>query len=190
MSLSRWFRDYLYIPLGGNRGSAVATYRNLIIVFLITGLWHGAAWTFVLWGAFHGGVLLVERLAGVGGAADDARPDRIGQARTIALVLFAWILFRSPDLDYALRFMGALLHPTLALPGDAARALDPLAAIAIAIGCASVLLPRDWVTGRRLEHVTTPRIRWLRLASVVVVFPAAIVFLVAGDFSPFLYFQF
>lgn len=190
MSLSRWFRDYLYIPLGGNRGSAVVTYRNLIFVFLITGLWHGAAWTFVLWGAFHGAVLLVERVAGVGGAADDARPDRIGQARTIALVLFAWILFRSPDLDYALGFMGALLHPTLALPGDAARALDPLAALAMGIGCASVLLPRDWVTGRRLEHATTPRLRWMRLASVAVVFPAAIVFLVAGDFSPFLYFQF
>ncbi len=190
MSLSRWFRDYLYIPLGGNRGSAVATYRNLIIVFLITGLWHGAAWTFVLWGAFHGAVLLVERIAGIGGVADDDRPGRIGQVRTIALVLFAWILFRSPDLDYALGYMGALLHPSLALPGDVARALDPMAAIAIGIGCASVLLPRSWVTGRRLERASSPQVRWMRLASVVVVFPAAIVFLVAGDFSPFLYFQF
>lgn len=190
MSLSRWFRDYLYIPLGGNRGSALGTYRNLIIVFLVTGLWHGAAWTFVLWGALHGLYLLVERLAGVGGAADDDRPDRLGQARTIALVLFAWILFRSPDLDHALGFMGALLQPSLALPDEAARALDPLAAIAIAIGCASVLLPRTWVTGVRMERASTPRLRYLRLATVGIVFPAAIVFLIAGDFSPFLYFQF
>ncbi len=190
MSLSRWFRDYLYIPLGGNRGSGLATYRNLIIVFLVTGLWHGAAWTFVLWGAFHGAVLLVERMTGIGGAADDDRSDRLGQARTIGLVLFAWILFRSPDLDYALGFIGALAHPTVALPAEVSRALDPLAAVAIAIGCASVLLPREWVTGVRLERVTTPRMRILRLAAVGLILPASIAFLVAGDFSPFLYFQF
>src|SRR5207247_2857245 len=64
MSLSRWFRDYLYVSLGGNRGSAAATYRNLVIVFLVTGLWHGANWTFVAWGAYHGILLLLERVAG------------------------------------------------------------------------------------------------------------------------------
>jgi alginate O-acetyltransferase complex protein AlgI len=190
MSLSRWFRDYLYIPLGGNRGSSLMTYRNLIIVFLVTGLWHGAAWTFVLWGALHGTFLLVERLAGIGGAADDTRSDPLGQARTIVLVLFAWILFRSSDLDYALGFMAALFQPSLDLPATAARALDPLAALAIGIGCATVLLPRDWVTGVRLEQIGTARLRFLRLAAVGIVFPAAIVFLIAGDFSPFLYFQF
>ncbi|CAN0599979.1 unnamed protein product, partial [Ectocarpus sp. 12 AP-2014] len=62
MTLSRWFRDYLYIPLGGNRGSAARTYLNLWIVFLATGIWHGAAWTFIAWGAFHGAFLIIERL--------------------------------------------------------------------------------------------------------------------------------
>jgi alginate O-acetyltransferase complex protein AlgI len=156
----------------------------------VTGLWHGAAWTFVLWGALHGTFLLVERLAGIGGAADDTRSDPLGQARTIVLVLFAWILFRSSDLDYALGFMAALFQPSLDLPATAARALDPLAALAIGIGCATVLLPRDWVTGVRLEQIGAARLRFLRLAAVGIVFPAAIVFLIAGDFSPFLYFQF
>jgi alginate O-acetyltransferase complex protein AlgI len=191
MSLSRWFRDYLYISLGGNRGTSLATYRNLIIVFLITGLWHGAAWTFVLWGAYHGVLLLIERLLGVGRRdRDEDRPDPLGQARTVALVLFGWILFRSPDIGHAVGYMAALLRPGLELPVTMARSIDPLASIALAIGCASVLLPRDWVTGVRLERASIPAIRALRLAVVAVVFPAAVSFLVAGDFSPFLYFQF
>jgi alginate O-acetyltransferase complex protein AlgI len=191
MSLSRWFRDYLYIPLGGNRGTSLATYRNLVIVFLVTGLWHGAAWTFVAWGALHGVMLLVERVLGIGrGDADDDRRDVVGQARTVALVLFAWILFRSPDIGHAIGYMGALLRPGLELPVAMARTLDPLALIALGIGAASVLLPRDWVTGVQLERAGLPRMRVLRLAMVVLVFPAAVSFLVAGDFSPFLYFQF
>ena len=191
MSLSRWFRDYLYISLGGNRGTPLATYRNLVIVFLITGLWHGAAWTFVLWGAYHGVLLLIERVLGIGrGDRDDDRPDPLGQARTVALVLFGWILFRSPDIGHAIGYMAALLRPGLDLPVSMARVLDPLAIIALAIGCASVLLPRDWVTGVRLERASIPAVRVLRLAVVAVVFPVAISFLVAGDFSPFLYFQF
>ena len=184
MSLSRWFRDYLYVALGGNRGSRFATY-------LIVGLWHGAAWTFVLWGAYHGVLLLIERALGIGrGDRDDDRADPLGQARTIALVLFGWILFRSPDIGHAVAYMTALLRPGLDLPIALARTLDPLAIIALAIGCASVLLPRDWVTGVRLERATLPTIRVLRLAVVAIVFPAAVSFLVAGDFSPFLYFQF
>ena len=191
MSLSRWFRDYLYISLGGNRGSALATYRNLVIVFLITGLWHGAAWTFVLWGAYHGVLLLIERALGIGrGDRDEDRSDPLGQARTVALVLFGWILFRSPGIEHAIGYMGALLRPGLDLPVSVTRAIDPLAAIALAIGCASVLLPRDWVTGVRLERATIPAMRVLRLAIVAVIFPVAVSFLVAGDFSPFLYFQF
>ena len=67
MSLSSWLRDYLYIPLGGNRGSNAQTYRNLIMVFLLCGLWHGANWTFVLWGAWHGAFLVIERV-GLGSA--------------------------------------------------------------------------------------------------------------------------
>jgi alginate O-acetyltransferase complex protein AlgI len=191
MSLSRWFRDYLYIPLGGNRGTPLATYRNLVIVFLITGLWHGAAWTFVLWGAYHGVLLLIERALGVGrGDPEVDRPDPLGQARTVALVVFGWILFRSPDIGHAIGYMGALARPGLELPVSLARSLDPLAIIALGIGCASVLLPRDWVTGVRLARASVPAMRVLRLAVVAVVFPAAVSFLVAGDFSPFLYFQF
>ena len=74
MTLSRWLRDYLYIPLGGNRGGKLATYRNLMLTMLLGGLWHGAAWTFVVWGAIHGTALAVERLVRERGRADP-RPD-------------------------------------------------------------------------------------------------------------------
>ena len=189
MSLSRWFRDYLYIPLGGKRGSPLLTYRNLVIVFLATGLWHGANWTFVLWGAYHGVLLLVERALGIG-RSESRGADRIGQVRTIFLVLFGWILFRSASIGDAFGYIVALARPGLQLPPDIALALGPPVILALALGVASVLLPRDWVTGVRLEYPTTRRIRLLRLAMAGVVLPAALVLVLAGSFSPFLYFQF
>ena len=159
-------------------------------MFLVTGLWHGAAWTFVLWGVFHGTMLLIERVTGIGRTDRADQRDLVGQARTIALVMFAWILFRSPDLPYALGYIGALLRPGGGLTTDVALALDPLAAIALAIGVASVALPRDWVTGVELQRASASPVRVMRLAAVGLVFPASIVFLIAAGFSPFLYFQF
>jgi alginate O-acetyltransferase complex protein AlgI len=188
MSLSRWFRDYLYVPLGGNRGASRQTYRNLVIVFLVTGLWHGANWTFVLWGAYHGVLLLVERLTGAGRGAG-IRPAP-WQAATVALVVLGWVLFRSPTLDYAAGYYGALLRPGLGLPLDVRVALDPLATICLVFGAGSVLLPRTWVTGVRLENPLAGSHRLLRLAVVGLVLPAALVFVISGTFSPFLYFQF
>jgi alginate O-acetyltransferase complex protein AlgI len=190
MSLSRWFRDYLYIPLGGNRGSGLATYRNLVIVFLIVGLWHGANWTFILWGAYHGTLLLLERATGIGRDPANTDRDLLGQARTVGLVVFGWILFRSPDLPYAFGYIAALGRPTAGLVPDVAAALDPLALLCLALGIASVLLPRDWVTGIRLEHAPTWPRRALRVATLAVVLPLALAFMIAGTFSPFLYFQF
>jgi alginate O-acetyltransferase complex protein AlgI len=190
MSLSRWFRDYLYIPLGGNRGSSLATYRNLVIVFLIVGFWHGANWTFLLWGAYHGVLLLAERVLGIGRDPSRVGRDLVGQTRTVALVMFGWILFRSPGLGYAGGFIQALLRPALEVPLNVRLAVDPLALICLALGAASVLLPRDWVTGVELERAGSWRLRALRAATVGIVFPVALIFVISGTFSPFLYFQF
>jgi alginate O-acetyltransferase complex protein AlgI len=189
MSLSRWFRDYLYIPLGGNRGSNLATYRNLIIVFLATGLWHGANWTFVAWGIFHGTLLLLERATGAGrGGGVRAWP---WQGVTIALVVAGWVMFRSPSIDYAVGYFGAFARPGgLPVPPEVALAAEPLALAALVIGCASALLPGTWVTGVQLERPQHLRNRVLRLAMAAVVLPAAIVLVLTGSFSPFLYFQF
>src|SRR5215469_14568338 len=96
ISLSSWFRDYLYVPLGGNRISNARTYFNLCVVFLLCGLWHGAAWTFVAWGAAHGALLVIERL-GLGRVLARA-PRPVRHAYVLAAVMATWVLFRSNDL--------------------------------------------------------------------------------------------
>ncbi len=99
MSLSRWLRDYLYIPLGGSRLSKILTYRNLMLTMLLGGLWHGAAWTFVIWGGFHGLLLAFERATGLGKAWEERTHGRFvfwaRQIVTFHLVCFAWVIFRA-----------------------------------------------------------------------------------------------
>ena len=106
MSLSFWFRDYVYIPLGGNRGGKWRTIANLLVVFLLTGLWHGAAWTFILWGLFHGMILLAERLW-LGRWLKAAHPV-IGSGYTLLAVMIGWVLFRSDDLRNAAHYLSAM----------------------------------------------------------------------------------
>src|SRR5580698_2432332 len=106
MSLSSWLRDYLYIPLGGNRGSNAQTYRNLVMVFLLCGLWHGANWTFVLWGAWHGAFLVIERLGLQSVLARIPAPARWAYA--LLAVMGGWVLFRSSNLSGAIGYFASL----------------------------------------------------------------------------------
>jgi alginate O-acetyltransferase complex protein AlgI len=106
ISLSRWFRDYLYIPLGGNRGSPVRTYANLCIVFLLCGFWHGASWNFIIWGALHGAFLVVER-AGFSTVLQRL-PRLFRHLYTLFVVLIAWVYFRAATLDGANTYVSAL----------------------------------------------------------------------------------
>ena len=107
MSLSSWLRDYLYIPLGGNRGTNLKTYRNLVTVFVLCGIWHGANWTFVLWGAWHGAFLVIERLALVRFSGGSRKPSRWLYA--LLAVMGGWVLFRSADLAIAGSYFASLV---------------------------------------------------------------------------------
>lgn len=136
MSLSTWLRDYLYIPLGGNRGSRLATYRNLTVTMLLGGLWHGAGWGFVIWGGLHGLYLMIERVW----RERPQRSTRVKPQRLPALVVFGvvtltWIPFRSPSFGTALEVAAGLFQPlqgaqmtaapvVLALLGFATLAID------------------------------------------------------------------
>lgn len=106
ISLSTWFRDYLYVPLGGNRKGKWRTYLNLILVFFVTGLWHGASWSFVLWGLLHGAFLIIERIS------DGRFPGKLWKplqhVYTIFIVLMAWVLFRADSLQQAWSYYGTM----------------------------------------------------------------------------------
>jgi alginate O-acetyltransferase complex protein AlgI len=131
ISLSSWLRDYLYIPLGGNRGGRLGTYRNLMITMLLGGLWHGAAWTFVAWGALHGLYQVVEhavraRLGGDKRAAasrEPAKPGDLGlMLLTFVLVMVAWVFFRAASVPDALALLRAMFLPSansLTMPSKA-----------------------------------------------------------------------
>ena len=133
ISLSTWFRDYLYIPLGGNRSGAGRTYRNLLIVFLLCGLWHGASWTFVLWGLYHGSFLVLER----GFRGRNIRVwSPLAHAATLLVVLVGWVIFRAETLPQAGAFLAAMAGHS---SGDGrewylAMYLEPVFAMAFAAG--------------------------------------------------------
>ena len=137
ISLSSWLRDYLYISLGGNRGSSLLTYRNLLLTMVLGGLWHGASWNFVIWGALHGGALAVNRAwqrrpgaARSGGAKGDARRWTAGRVvavvATFHFVCFAWIFFRAPSFAHALAILGQLGKLSTAIPNLAPRVMAVL----------------------------------------------------------------
>lgn len=114
ISLTNFFRDYLYIPLGGNRKGPLRTYLNLVVVFLLTGLWHGASWTFVVWGGIHGTFMLLER-AGLGALLDRA-PRIVGRVYMLLVVLIAWVFFRCADITQAWRYIGILFTTDHGVP--------------------------------------------------------------------------
>ncbi len=179
MTLSRFLRDFLYIPLGGNRNGRVQTYRNLFLTMLLGGLWHGAAWTFVLWGAFHGVGLCVEHALG---KRVERVPVWVRWFVTFHLVVFAWILFRSQSLD----LVGQMLRSAVTLGPPTLWTPAALAAVIMVIGLQ--LLPGGIV--ERLQ-VRIERLRPAVLAPALTV----VILLVAATVSdlgvaPFIYFRF
>lgn len=182
ISLSAFLRDYLYIPLGGNRKGPLRTYVNLAVTMLLGGLWHGAAWTFVAWGAYQGAWLIAERLSGRSSLWSRA-PKPVGMALTFVAVMVGWVLFRAEN-------MGDALHIIRALAGfdseEGYRRLvfvGPGKLIAGATGLALILfLPTTQELARRLPRW------WIFLLQVAFVWSLA--HLHFEGHVPFLYFQF
>ena len=182
ISLSTWLRDYLYLPLGGNRKGARRTYVNLLIVMLLGGLWHGAAWTFVLWGAFHGLLLAAER-AGMG-FGPLPRPLKV--AATFALVMLGWVLFRARDLAHALEYYRSLFGAGEPGPGSPLLGgilYQPYSLLCFAVAAGIVwTMPQAWDWTRRLT--------WLRAAVCAGLFLTALIAMETQGYNPFIYFIF
>jgi alginate O-acetyltransferase complex protein AlgI len=192
ISLSNWFRDYLYVPLGGNRHGARRAYANLIIVFLLCGLWHGASWPFVTWGAWHGAFLIVER-AGLDRPL--ARHRVAAHVYTLCVVMGGWVLFRCDTLAHAAGYYRALLGLSGADPArhPVAQYANALlvATLASAVVFATPLAARvsAWreraLQSRAGAFAITADGAWIAW-----VFVASAAMLAAGTYNPFIYFRF
>ncbi len=191
MSLSRWFRDYVYIPLGGSRDGAARTYRNLWIVFLLTGFWHGAAWTYVVWGVYHGVLLVIERATGRDSSPGTPRGRIARRVLTAVLVIVGWVFFRAPDLGAAFTMLGHMLVPdTGGLTDLVETALTNQRLVILLAALAVFALPARPVTGPTLEAARTRTATVLRVGVMTVGVTYAAILVAGGTFSPFLYYQF
>ncbi len=184
MSLSRWLRDYLYVPLGGNRLGTTRTYVNLAVVMLLGGLWHGAAWNFVVWGGFHGLVLALERARGRERAYERA-PRLLRVVWTFFLVDLSWVFFRSADLPDALRYLGHMVGQGA---GPAAGLVSELIYRPYYLGTFAVAalvvwsMPQTWDWTRRLTAA--------KAFGCVVLFGLALLAMETQGYNPFIYFIF
>jgi alginate O-acetyltransferase complex protein AlgI len=191
MSLSRWFRDYVYIPLGGNRHGVGRTYRNLGIVFVLTGFWHGANWTFLVWGLFHGALLVVERGFDWDSAPATNKARIARRILTMLLVVIGWVFFRSADLGKAMTMLGHLLLPDFSGISDAVSAATTNQRLVILfVALAIVVLPTHPVTGPYLESSRDKIANIARISLMTVGLAYAAILVAGGTFSPFLYYQF
>lgn len=188
ITLSAWFRDYLYVPLGGNRQGEARTYRNLIVVFLLCGLWHGASWTFVLWGAWHGLFLVLER-AGLGRLLKRAGP--LGWVYAMGVVMLGWVLFRAPTLERAVDVWRGLagFNGVAGFTPELARVFAPGQAALMALGFVLSILG---LKGPRLDlGPITRRVGGMARSGAVLALLALCILAVAGGgYSPFLYYRF
>jgi len=201
VSLSSWLRDYLYIPLGGSRAGTGKQYRNLLLVFVVCGLWHGANWTFLAWGLYHGGWLVLERATGW--SALLARlPRALSVAITFTLVSLGWVWFRADDLAHACGFFARLFgaHSLLAsgtvitwgeLLSHRAAAWG-LLGLLVCFAPASTRLAAtcDWFLGKREAVRESWRSEILRFGCAGTALLLSVMALVNAKFNPFIYFRF
>ncbi len=187
MSLGSWFRDYVYIPLGGNRKGLPVQLRNIAVVWLLTGLWHGASWNFVLWGVYYGLLLVIEKLFLLRWIK---KAPAIGRVYTLFAVLLGWVLFAFDDLGAGLSFLRVLFGGGVGLVSHAAlyQLRSYLVLLVLCAVGSTPLLKRLYerlcATGREGLVLTADALR------VVTLFGLSLAWLISGSYNPFLYFRF
>jgi alginate O-acetyltransferase complex protein AlgI len=188
ISLSSWFRDYLYIPLGGNRKGKARAYRNRLLVFFCTGLWHGANWTFVLWGLWHGGLLLLEDAV----VPQEKRGGAVGHVYTMLAVLLGFVLFRADTVGQAGQLFRAMFTGFSGTAETAAlfwNLWSPKLLVTLVLALVFALPVRQWASarcGQRCRAVVQAAVWPVALGLLVLDMLA----LASSAFNPFIYFQF
>ena len=198
ISLSEWFRDYLYISLGGNRISVKRTYYNLLIVFFLTGFWHGASWNFIIWGLFHGFFMIVERVVGDHWRTPWTAP--LAHIYALLVVWFGWVFFRANDLGHALYFCEAMLGlqdtPGFQLHLGAYwnREILIIAVIAL-LGCTTFFKTLHekisvWISEKRSRFWAGSVFDLAAVSVLLGAFVLCTMKLLTATYSPFIYFRF
>lgn len=188
ISLSTWFRDYLYIPLGGNRKSKSRTYFNLFVVFFVTGLWHGASWNFIFWGLFHGLFLIIERIGFNKFLEKLWTPFQ--HLYTLFIVVIGWVYFRAPDLSYANQYVIKLLSLNSGNQSisDSIKFFyignDTLLFFALAL---IFSMPVYKYFDSLLQQ---DKFKYIRPIVFITLFFISILFVAADSYNPFIYFKF
>lgn len=187
ITLSTWFKEYLYIPLGGNRRGLARQALNLLIVWTLTGFWHGAGWNFVMWGLYYFAILFIEKLFLL--KALDKLPRLLRHAYALLLIVIGWVIFASDDVSVMLPYLGSMFGANGALGGMDVYTLLTRAALMVICCVASTELPRRlFVTaaGKMNEKAafTVKSVLTLTLLAL------SVVFLIGDSYNPFLYFRF
>lgn len=184
ISLSTWFKEYLYIPLGGNRKGKIRTYINLLIVFFCTGLWHGASWNFVLWGLWHGLFSIIERL-GLGKVLDKSKI--ISHIYTMLIVIIGFAIFAITDADTLRQYLGSMLLDSNGILVD--NTFKFMLQNNFVILAAGIIFAMPF-TALREKLNKYSAVNALKMLVYIVLFVACIAYLVSSSYNPFLYFRF
>ncbi len=190
ITLGSWMRDYLYIPMGGNRNGTLSTYRNLVVVFFLSGLWHGASWNFVLWGLFHGFFLVVERIILL--HALRKLPWIISGIYAFTVVTVGWVVFRIEDMEHAAGIFRELFSFSTA-GMESLTQLNPKFLVVLIIAVVFSFQSNTWQQ-KLTDLYTTPQSRLVITSLTAIAIPLLLGFnigeLFATGFNPFIYFRF
>lgn len=187
ITLSTWFREYLYIPLGGNRRGFARQALNLFIVWTLTGFWHGAGWNFILWGLYYFVILFIEKLFML--KALDKAPKLLRHVYSLLLIVLGWVIFACDDITVLMPFVGSLFGANGALGGLDIYWLSTKAVLMLVCCVASTELPKKLMTaftGRLHEKAAFV----LKAALTLLLLGLSMVFLIGDSYNPFLYFRF
>ena len=191
ISLSSWFKDYVYIPLGGNRKNTVRTYVNLLLVFLLTGFWHGATWSFIFWGLFHGTFLVIERLGW--GSLLKKLPAPISTSYTLIIVIIGWVFFRLENFSDASQFVVTLFSFGKPSHYHILHFLNReiIAALVIAtLGCSTLFTKILHYTKQVKSENLKLTLVLARNTGAILMFLFTIMLINSSTYNPFIYFRF
>ena len=191
ISLSTWFRDYVYIPLGGNRVGPLKHLRNIFIVWLLTGIWHGANWTFMVWGVYFGVLLIIEKFTGLG--AWMSKTKAIGHLYTLVVILLSWVLFRADSITEAIAYIGCMFGKTESSLTSGLTSLYFQENLYIFIAGILACMPFSKKAKRiykRLTPLYKQLVKCIAIFLLGILFLVSVSYLVKGTYNPFIYFNF